>query len=389
METRRMIYDHHIQQSEPVLKDHIKTNFIEKLSHIIDELPVHGKRNLIFLSDTSAVPFGWSIKEYVRFKFPTQKKLLDLSDAQSPRFFRIDVYLFKYESEFIKQYLTSSDPDIRQNLLHIRTKMRTEDSFRYAFVTKILPEKIKGKVKYRELSQQIEEAKIVVPKDLEEYLKDKPENIVHEIDMIRNIERQTWQIQQYDSVRETLKKQIKCAEKVCAKLMSVLDPFKDVLLQSTITIFDETLPDKVLDYTSHKIKGYEFKRTVSLIRFFLDLVCNQLRKTPHLYVAGLDISDLPWIAGMVNNDEDFNPKILKKLNSPVLYSHFVTPTGRYKAELRRVCPSKKRFEVTYDNYDNVGALILPRQAQEVPKLLIEEMKDIGRILYKKNEKENI
>lgn len=368
---------------ESVLQDPIKTKFAEKLSSIVEQFPVYGKRNLIFLTDISAVPFGWSIKEYMRLKYHENSKFSVLSKKQIPQFFRIDVSPFKYQADFVKEYIFTADEETRQKISEKHAKLNLiKDNFAYNchLISQILPEKIQYSIKYRELFRMIKNRDIISKLDLERYLQDKPASFVQEIDNIYKVEYETGYNNRVKSDKHRLEKRGNLAKNMYGKIYRFLSPLSEMLSQSTITIFDETLPNQVIIYDGADVQGYEFKRTVSLVRFILDLVCKHLKVSPRWYAAGIDESDTPWNEGMIGNEEEFNQIIVKKLASPTLYSVFVTPIGRYKAELRKPRPNIDRLEVTYAG--DTLATMLPRQAQEVPKLLIQEMKDMGRIIYK-------
>lgn len=97
-----------------LLTEKSKKEIKEKLAAILPDFPIHGDVNLVFLTDTASVPFGWAAKEY----FEQKKNALKLTEKKMPKFLRIDVSPIKNEKQFIKQYFSAHNDEIKKQILN-------------------------------------------------------------------------------------------------------------------------------------------------------------------------------------------------------------------------------------------------------------------------------
>lgn len=293
---------------KPLIREEVKMKIKNSISAIIDKFPIAG-RNIIFLTDSSSVPFGWILKEYFKFK----KENHDLNEETMPKFLRIDVMFAKKEVDFLKKYFSTEDETLRNNFFR-----------NYIDYKKI----IYGSSEFNENKEE---------KKLKEII-----NFSN--DLLEEIE---------NKLKKTAVS-LKSGEKF------------------SITIFDETLPNEVMEYKDdiYDIRNIEKDwiklKTVPAAKFFIFKACEKLGIDFKLYAAGLNIWDSTWNKGFYSLlEKDFSER--GKLN----FTMPISPVARYE-DLPGggiyFNPSQK-------------ARIVPLGHHEIPQKLVKEMKEIGREIY--------
>lgn len=249
-----------------LIREEVKKKIKNSISVIIDKFPVMG-RNLVFLTDSSSVPYGFTLKEYFKLK----KENNDLNEETTPKFLRIDVNFIKGEADFLKKYFSNEDKKFRKDF-------------------------VRNYINYKKIKN-----------NLLEFDKNKESKKLKEI------------INFSSDLMEEIENKLK-------KIFASLKSDEEFL----ITIFDETLLNEVVEYKDevdfrNEQKNGRKPKTAPVAKFFICKVCEKLGIDFKLYAAGLDIWDSTWNKGFYSLlEKDFLEKDKLNLTMPI------SPVARYE-----------------------------------------------------------